>query len=220
MEFALREKAITENNEFQGPSDQKEGLPGQLSLVPGSSPSQHFTNPANNTNIRSVVDKEERRENNTDKLLKIHGFNEIFELVRQAVEQEYKLHRAGLSLVLQGLPSNLGAYHVLGSNVIIVNKRILSLIKGIKTHEQYNAFLFTVLTHEYLHTFGITNEFRVRSMTYQICSSFLGEEHPATIMARYEPWSVFPELYALQNNFDHKFEIIKEFDRKSQSYIS
>lgn len=220
VEIALREKAITEHNDFHGPSGQKQGLPDEPLSVPASSPFQHATDPTNNTNARSVVDKEESRQYNTNKLLNIHGFNEIFELVRQAVEQEYKLHRAGLSLVLQGLPSNLGAYHVLGSNVIIVNKRILSLIKGIKTHEQYNAFLFTVLTHEYLHTFGITNEFRVRSMTCQICSSFLGEEHPATIMARYEPWSVFPELYALQNNFDHKFEIIKEFDRKSQSYIS
>ncbi|HZD35850.1 MAG TPA: hypothetical protein VE130_11660 [Nitrososphaeraceae archaeon] len=57
-------------------------------------------------------------------------------------------------------------------------------------------------------------------MTYRICSSFLGEGHPATIMARYEPWSVFPELGSLQGTFDHKFEIIKEFDRKSQYYIS
>lgn len=159
-------------------------------------------------------------QHNVDKLLGVGGFSDVFELVKQAVEQVYELHRAGLSLVLQGLPGNLGAYHVLGSNMIIVNKRILGFIKAIKTHEQYNSYLFTVLTHEYLHSFGITNEFRVRSMTYRICASFLGDGHPATIMARYEPWSVFPELGSLQNTFDHEFEIIKEFDRKSQCYIS
>jgi hypothetical protein len=31
---------------------------------------------------------------------------------------------------------------------------------------------------------------------------------------------VFPELGALQNSFDQKFELIKEFDKRSQSYIS
>ena len=155
-----------------------------------------------------------------DKLQNLRGFDDAFELVKHAVEQKFKMHRAGLCLVLQGLPGNLGAYHVLGSNMIIVNKRILSLIKGIKTTEQYNSYLFTVLTHEYLHSFGITDEFRVRTMTYEVCRSVLGENHPATIMAKYEPWSVFPELGALQNSFDRKFELIKEFDKNSQSYIS
>ena len=59
-----------------------------------------------------------------EKLLKVGGFSDVFEMVKQAVEQVYELHRAGLSLVLQGLPGNLGAYHVLGSNMIIVNNRI------------------------------------------------------------------------------------------------
>jgi hypothetical protein len=35
------------------------------------------------------------------------------------VNEKFKMHRAGLSLMLQGLPTNLGAYHVLGSNMII-----------------------------------------------------------------------------------------------------
>jgi len=163
---------------------------------------------------------QERQQYYADKLLRVVGFNDTFELVKLAVEQKFKMHRAGLCLVLQGLPGNLGAYHVLGSNMIIVNKRILGLIKTNKSTEQYNSFIFTVLTHEYLHSFGIIDELRVRYMTYEIFSSLFGEKHPATIMARYEPWSVFPELGALQNSFDQKFELIKEFDKRSQSYIS
>lgn len=209
------EIAITEHQEFNDASSRKE-LRNEPSF-PTTSSSHPITNSASQIGTDSITDSQQH---NVDKLLKVGGFGEIFELVKQAVEQVYKLHRAGLSLVLQGLPANLGAYHVLGSNMIIVNKRILGLIKGIKTHEQYNSYLFTVLTHEYLHSFGITNEFRVRSMTYQICSSFMGEGHPATVMARYEPWSVFPELGSLQNTFDDKFKIIKEFDGKSQPYIS
>ncbi|MPZ07557.1 MAG: hypothetical protein GEU26_14270 [Nitrososphaeraceae archaeon] len=185
-----------------------------------ASASQRKQRSSGTDNADSNIVDQERQQYYVDRLLRIGGFNDAFELVKLAVEQKFKMHRAGLALVLQGLPGNLGAYHVLGSNMIIVNKRILGLIKAIKSTEQYNSFVFTVLTHEYLHSFGIIDELRVRNMTYEICRSLLGEKHPATIMAKYEPWSVFPELGALQNSFDQKFELIKEFDKRSQSYIS
>jgi hypothetical protein len=207
------DKAIVKHEEF-GPV-----LPSSSS----SSTSQHNSNSvpnSNDDNDNSENNYEKRQQDLVNKVQNLRGFDDAFELVKHAVEQKFKMHRAGLCLVLQALPANLGAYHVLGSNMIIVNKRILGLIKGIKTTEQYNSYLFTVLTHEYLHSFGITDEFRVRSMTYELCRSVLGENHPATIMARYEPWSVFPELGALQNSFDRKFEFVREFDKKSQSYIS
>jgi hypothetical protein len=188
-------------------------------LPSASSPSVR-SNSVGSASVNPNNADSEHQQDYVGRLLNVRDFNDAFELVKLAVEQRFKMHRAGLCLILQGLPGNLGAYHVLGSNMIIVNRRILDLIKGIKTSEQYNSFLFTVLTHEYLHSFGITDEFRVRSMTYEICRSFLGEGHPATIMARYEPWSVFPELGALQNNFDRKIELIKEFDKNSQTYIS
>jgi hypothetical protein len=199
------------------PSSPSFGGPSSSS---SSSTSQHSPNSIDANSDSSKNEYEKRQQHYADKVQNLRGFDDAFELVKLAVEQKFKMHRAGLCLILQGLPGNLGAYHVLGSNMIIVNKRILSLIKGIKTTEQYNSYLFTVLAHEYLHSFGITDEFRVRNMTHEVCRSFLGEDHPATIMARYEPWSVFPELGALQNNFDRKFEFIKEFDKKSQSYIS
>jgi hypothetical protein len=223
------DKAIVKHEEFEAPTRETEtplSSPSFGPLLPSSSSpstSQHNSNSVGNSNDNNDNSKnnyEKRQQDYVNKVQNLRGFDDAFELVKQAVEQIFKMHRAGLCLVLQGLPGNLGAYHVLGSNMIIVNKRILGLIKGIKTTEQYNSYLFTVLTHEYLHSFGITDEFRVRSMTYELCRSVLGENHPATIMARYEPWSVFPELGALQNSFDRKFEFIREFDKKSQSYIS
>ena len=156
------------------------------------------------------------------KLLQLKDFNEAFELVKMAVDAKFKMHRAGLSLVLQGLPNNLGAYHVLGSNMIIINRRILDIIKTHKSHEEYNSYLFMVLSHEYLHSFGIIDELHVRDMTYHLCKSLLGEDHLASIMARYEPWAVFPELnlYKKSNNrFEKNFEIVKNFDKTTQSYI-
>src|SRR6476646_6156461 len=112
-----------------------------------------------------------------NKLLSVKNFNDAFELVKSAVDDQFKMHRAGLSLVLQVLPTQLGAYHVLGSNMIIMNKRILDIIKSKKSLLEYNAYLFMVLCHEYLHSFGITDEIQVRRMTYNLCRSLLGEEH-------------------------------------------
>jgi hypothetical protein len=173
-----------------------------------------------NTMITNEEEKEQRQQRNGNKILQLTDFNQAFELVKSAVEDKFKMHRAGLSLILQGLPTNLGAYHVLGSNLIIVNKRILAIIKKYKSHEEYNSYLFMVLAHEYLHSFGIIDEWQVRKMTYDLISSLVGGDHIATKMARYQPWELFPELSLFSNNsFEGKFEIIKNFDKTTQSYI-
>ena len=90
-------------------------------------------------------------------------------------------------LSLQGLPSRIGAYHILGSNIIVANRSILNVIQQCKSMEEYTSYLFMVLAHEYLHSFGIVDEFQVRQMTYDLCSLLLGKEHPSSIMAKEDP---------------------------------
>lgn len=161
-----------------------------------------------------------REQHYGNKILQLADFNQAFELVKLAVEDKFKMHRAGLSLILQGLPTKLGAYHILGSNLIIVNKRILNIIKIHKSLNEYNSYLFMVLTHEYLHSLGIIDELEVRNMTYSLLASLAGENHMATKMARHQPWDLFPELSLFDDNsFEQKFEIIKDFDRTTQTYI-
>jgi hypothetical protein len=183
-------------------------------------------NDSENTNSagesQSIVTnkKQQQQEYYRNKILHLSDFNEAFELVKSTVEARYKMHRAGLSLILQVMPTNLGAYHVLGSNLIIANKRILDIIKKYKSSEEYNSYLFMVLVHEYLHSFGIINELQVRKMTYALIASLVGEDHMATSMARYQPWNLFPELNLFHNNsFEQKFEVIRNFDKTTQSYI-
>jgi hypothetical protein len=183
-------------------------------------------NDSENTNSagesQSIVTnkKQQQQEYYRNKILHLSDFNEAFELVKSTVEARYKMHRAGLSLILQVMPTNLGAYHVLGSNLIIANKRVLDIIKKYKSSEEYNSYLFMVLVHEYLHSFGIINELQVRKMTYALIASLVGEDHMATSMARYQPWNLFPELNLFHNNsFEQKFEVIRNFDKTTQSYI-
>jgi hypothetical protein len=180
------------------------------------------SNSSSGTIVSNQEDEKQRlrKQHYGNKILQLADFNEAFELVKLAVEDKFKMHRAGLSLILQGLPTRLGAYHILGSNVIIVNKRILNIIKIHKSLSEYNSYLFMVLTHEYLHSLGILDELEVRNMTYSLLSSLVGEYHMATKMARYQPWDLFPELSLFDDNsFEQKFEIIKNFDRTTQTYI-
>jgi hypothetical protein len=163
----------------------------------------------------------DERIRNQIKIANSVDFNEVFDLVKSNVLKKFDLHRAGLSLTLQVMPSNLGAYHILGSNIIVLNKFVLSIIKqSSKTSEEYNSYLYMVLVHEYLHTFGITDENAVRQMTYDLCRSIFGESHISTLMAKDDPSRIFPQLKNITNHtFYNQFEVIENFDKASISYI-
>jgi hypothetical protein len=151
----------------------------------------------------------------------IKDFDEAFELVKSSVFAKFKMHRAGLSLILQVMPSRLGAYHILGSNVIVMNSYVLAAIKKLSgSYAEYNAYLFMVLAHEYLHSLGIVDENKVRQMTYDLCRTMLGEGHSSTKMAKEDPSSLFPQLrYMVHNQFGKEFQVVKNFDKADQSYI-
>ncbi|MEO9321605.1 MAG: hypothetical protein ABI361_13140 [Nitrososphaera sp.] len=147
-------------------------------------------------------------------------FDAAFELVKSAVFAKFRMHRAGLSLILQVMPGHVGAYHVLGSNAIVVNSYVLNAIKrAASSLEEYNAYIFMVLAHEYLHSLGITNENTVRQMTFELCSSALGPTHMAARMAKEDPTSLFRNLNLPAQQFGKQFQLVKKFDTKNQSYI-
>lgn len=157
-----------------------------------------------------------------DRLRDLHNFNDAFELVKVAIYEKFKMRRVGLNLLLQDMPNFIGAYHVMGSNFIVVNRYILAAIKTLaKTTEEYNSYVFVVLAHEYLHSLGIVDEFKVRELTYNMCNSLLGEAHVATRMAREDPASIYPELKNFTvERFGNNFEMIKDFDKSNLSYIA
>ncbi len=157
-----------------------------------------------------------------DKLRDLHNFNDAFELVKTAIYEKFKMRRVGLNLLLQDMPNFIGAYHVMGSNFIVVNRYILAAIKTLaKTTEEYNSYVFVVLAHEYLHSLGIVDEFKVRELTYNMCNSLLGETHVATRMAREDPSSIYPALKNfVVEKFGNNFEMVKDFDKSNLSYIA
>ena len=156
-----------------------------------------------------------------EKIASLDDFDETFELVKAVVLRKFNLHRAGLSLILQMMPSSLGAYHMLGSNAIVVNTYLLTILKNIvKSTEEYNSYLFMVLAHEYLHSLGIVDENAVRQMTFELCKWMLGNEHTATKMAKEGPSAIYPELRSMvQSQFSRDFQVVRNFDKTNQTYI-
>jgi hypothetical protein len=156
-----------------------------------------------------------------ERISHLKDFNEAFELVKSAILQKFRMHRAGLSLILQMMPSNLGAYHVLGSNVIVMNSYLLAAVKKIAgSIEEYNSYMFMVLAHEYLHSLGVIDENTVRQMTFDLCRWMLGDDHTATKMAKEDPSTLYPELKSLmQSRFGREVQVIRNFDKTNQTYI-
>ena len=146
----------------------------------------------------------------------------IFDLVKRAVKEKIGRERIGLMLYLANLPLHLGAFHQLGSNGIIVNKRLLNIIfKSAKSITEVNSFIFTLLLHEYLHSLGYVDEQQVKRLVYEISRDAFGTNHPATQMALHpQPRIPLSEIQRSNRDIELELELVKDFERSKQSYIS
>lgn len=149
------------------------------------------------------------------------NFDEVFEVVKRSVENTLGVHRAGLTLVLAQLPNYIGAYHIVGSNLIVMNRTILSVVESAaKNRSEINAFVYSILIHEYLHSLGYYKETEVRRLAREVSEDNLGNDHRATQMASGNFWDFYPELKNLTaGRTTDRFEIISDFDKSSMPYI-
>lgn len=158
---------------------------------------------------------------NRRKLSSARNFDDIFALVKEATERRLGLHRAGLSLVLGDIPNNVGAYHEMGSNAIVMNRNLLKVVQTIsKSRARINSYVFMILLHEYLHTLGYTSDRQVRRLGLEVAEAFFGPRHPAADMAVKPLDQFFPDL-AKYSAFRDKglYESVAKFDRSSTTYI-
>ena len=137
------------------------------------------------------------------------------------MEKSLKSHRAGLALVLAELPNYIGAYHTLGSNSIVMNKTLLNVVRSLsKNRRAFNSYVYSILMHEYLHSLGIISEADVRRLVKKISMEFFDPKHPAVRIATDDIWNIFPEFKFLgPGRSGRDFELIKDFDRSSTTYI-
>lgn len=149
------------------------------------------------------------------------GFDTIFEMVKAATEKKLGMHRAGLTLVLGDIPNEVGAYHEMGSNTIVMNRNILRIVEKLsKTRSRRNSYVFMILLHEYLHSLGYTSDRQVRTLGKEITDEFLGSKHVAAEMAVRPLDQFFPDLTKLSGFRDKgEYQTVRRFDSSSTPYI-
>ncbi len=157
------------------------------------------------------------------KLDEAQGFSEIWELVKETVANTLGEHRVGMMLFLDDLPLNMGAYHPLGTNNIVLNRALIEIVEGVtKSRPILNAFVYTLLLHEYLHALGHISESEVRSLVYQVSKESFGEHSTVSYMAERGPRSILRNIPLDQISTSPKraMEIVRDFDKPSSTYIS
>ncbi len=153
------------------------------------------------------------------------SFPDLFEVVKRIVEDRLGSHRAGLMLGLTDLgmgPSGfVGAFFMIGSNAIVINRQPLNLVK-IRTPELHKAYMFYLLLHEYLHASGTFDELQTRKTSFMLCSEVFGDEHEVTKIAHNFSAlfkDIIPPTFDYLPPEDITIELIPGFDRSSVNYI-
>jgi hypothetical protein len=149
-------------------------------------------------------------------------FRAIFTVVKKSVKAVLGMRRVGLILYLADLPVRVGAYHGVGTNAIVMNRTLLELIENAAgSRREVNAFVYSILLHEYLHSLGFLDEREVRELTYRVTREIFGEDHITTGMATLGPWAYFGRL-PQQRRATHQrgTEVIRDFEEPDHRYIS
>ena len=153
---------------------------------------------------------------------------DVFELVKQATKSFLGQHRAGLMLGMANLGmrrgSFVGAFHPIGSNIIVMNKAPFDVALRTTDKKVLNAYCFHLLLHEYLHALGYISEEDVRDLVHRVCSLALGKDNPATVMAERGIAFYFPKVTYFSQSVpiprDLQIELVKDFDKSSAGYIN
>jgi hypothetical protein len=149
------------------------------------------------------------------------GYSEVWEIVKATVKSSLNERRVGMLLFLDDLPLQVGAYHPLGTNNIVLNRALVNIVEAsTKSKLLINAFVYTLLLHEYLHALGRWSEAHVRPLVYRVSRESFGEDHIATQLAKLGPWSLLKGIPLDEIDVPKRvIEIVKDFERTDKKYI-
>ena len=172
-------------------------------------------------NEKMVIDKPGAVGFYSSQLEKAEGYGEVWKIVKDTVKSILGKCRVGMMLFLDDLPLNLGAYHSVGTNNMVLNKSLVEIVEATaKTKLEVNAFIYTLLIHEYVHALGYLSEDEARRLVYQISRSCFGENHVTTRLALNSPWSLLKGV-SINGLTAPKgaMEIVKDFEKPNPDYI-
>ena len=151
----------------------------------------------------------------------VEGFSGVWEIVKDTVKVTLGKHRLGMLLFLDDLPLHLGAYHQLGTNNIVLNRSLVNIVEAVtKSKKLVNAFVYSILTHEYLHALGYISEAEVRSLVYDVSRECFGENHIVTTLAEKTPWVLIKGIPLNEIALPKQaMELVKDLEKPNQRYI-
>lgn len=125
-----------------------------------------------------------------------------------------------MMLFLDDLPLQLGAYHPVGTNNIVLNRTFVDVVEASeKSKSVVNALVYNLLLHEYLHALGELSEKEVRHLVTVVAEKCFGAEHVATVIARKTPWMLLRDIPVSAVNAPKRvMQIVKDFE-KTNTYI-
>jgi hypothetical protein len=154
------------------------------------------------------------------RLENVASYGEVWEIVKDTVESALHKRRGSMMLFLDDLPIQLGAYHSLGTNNIVLNRVLVQIVEAaIESKAVVNALVYNLLLHEYLHALGEFSEANVRRLVVEVCRKSFGQDYVATQIAIKSPWALLKGIPLDTVNVPKRvMEIVKDFERP-EKYI-
>jgi hypothetical protein len=149
------------------------------------------------------------------------SYAEVWQIVKDTVDIAFSKRRGSMMLFLDDLPLQLGAYYPVGTNNIVLNRRLVEIVEATLSDKQMvNALVYNLLLHEYLHALGELSEVEVRRQVVVVVTKCLGEEHAATVLARKSPWILLKDL-PLEAAAAPKrvMQIVRDFEETTRKYV-
>jgi hypothetical protein len=148
------------------------------------------------------------------------NYGEVWDIVKDTVEFALDKRRSGMMLFLDDLPIQLGAYHPVGTNNIVLNRVLVQMVEAaVESKRVLNALVYNLLVHEYLHALGEFSEIAVRNSVVEVARKCFGEEYIATQVAVKSPWALLKGIPLENVKVPKRFmEIVKNFE-KTDKYV-
>jgi hypothetical protein len=148
------------------------------------------------------------------------NYSEVWKIVKDTVEFALHKRRGGMMLFLDDLPIQLGAYHPIGTNNIVLNRVLVQIVEAaIGNKRVANALVYNLLVHEYLHALGEMSEVGVRELIIKVAQKCFGEDYIVTQVAVKSPWALLRGIPLESVNIPKRvMEIVKDFE-KTDKYV-
>ncbi len=155
------------------------------------------------------------------KLDEAASYGEVWQIVKDTVDAAFAKRRSSMMLFLDDLPLQIGAYYPVGTNNIVLNRRLVDIVEAtLSDKKTVNALVYNLLLHEYLHALGELSEVEVRRQVVAVATKSFGEEHSATVLAKKSPWILLKDI-PLEAAIAPKrvMQIVRDFEKTTSKYI-